>query len=65
MSVKIPKLALDGIDAVRESGLVDLKNYRQVMYLCSEWGYFESVSWLAENPERYLKGLVEGFEVVA
>lgn len=48
---------------VRESGLTNMMDRKAVQYHAFQDGYYETVSWLEENPKLYIQGVIEGFEV--
>jgi Domain of unknown function (DUF5049) len=59
--VIIPARVLEGLEAVRSSGRVNMADSHSVQYLCHQFGYHEAVSWLEDHPGLYAKGLLQGF----
>jgi hypothetical protein len=53
---------LDGLDTVRESGLVKMVDRSHVASLCYELGYPEAALWVQQNPAEYSQGIFYGFE---
>jgi hypothetical protein len=62
MVVKVPAAILKGIDAVRESGLVNMAQANVVTAVAFQKGFEETANWIAANPELYRQGFFEGFE---
>lgn len=60
--VTVSKPVLDGILAVRESGMTNMFDYEYVTHLASELGFEEAHIWLTSNKKLYSKGIFCGFE---
>lgn len=60
--VRVPRVVLDGIDAVRESGLTNMLNRPLVAELAATLGYAEAAEWIREHGGEYANGVFHGFE---
>ena len=63
MTVRIPRLVYEGIEAVRQSGRTNMLDRTTVQRLCMKLSYYNAVVWLELNKREYAKGIFEGFEV--
>lgn len=62
MSIKIPSKVLEGLEAVRRSGVTNMLDYLAVIDLCRYSGYDAAAGWMEANKRLYSRGLFEGFE---
>jgi len=63
---QIPKKVLDGISAVRDSGLTNMLDYRVVGNLCARMGFKVAQDWIEKNRGLYADLIFNGpdaFEV--
>ena len=62
--IKVSQEIFEGLDAVRESGLVNMFDKRGVAKIAKTMGYDETVEWLKseEGKSLYSQGIMEGFE---
>ncbi|HLD91283.1 MAG TPA: DUF5049 domain-containing protein [Patescibacteria group bacterium] len=61
--VKVPKAILEGIMAVRDSGLVNMLDLPNVTKVAGRLGNREAVKWLKDTANRpaYSTGIFHGF----
>ncbi len=59
--VKVPKAVLDGLEAVRRSGLTNMLHRPVVAELAGEFGFEETARWVRSNRKRFARGLFHGF----
>ena len=64
MTIKLTKEIFKGIEAVRESGLINMFDYPEVIRLCQTFGYKTSANWLKANKSEYAKLIFEGPEII-
>lgn len=62
---RVPPEVLDGLEAVRESGLTNMSHRLRVVNLCFKLGYPEAALWAIKNRDEYVQGISHGFEAVA
>lgn len=55
-AAEIPDTVLDGLEGVREGGLVNMLDRNGVIVLMEEFNE-EAAAWLASHPDRYMKAL--------
>ena len=60
-NVKLTKRELEGIDALLDSGSVNMLETESVIYFARKLGYIETANWVVQNRELYIKGIVVGF----
>jgi len=61
--VRVPKAVLDGLEAVRQSGLTNMLDRPVVAQLAGEFGFDEAARWTDAHRDLYAKGVFRGFEV--
>ena len=59
--VLVPREILDGLEAVRRSGLVNMLDAPRVAEVARELGHPGVAAWLAENRSLYARGVFSGF----
>ena len=60
--VKVPKAVLDGLEAVRRSGLTNMLARTTVADLAEEFGFEEAARWIKAHRRRFAEGIFRGFE---
>lgn len=60
--VRVPKAVLDGLEAVRRSGLTNMLARTTVADLAEEFGFEEAARWINAHRREYAEGLFQGFE---
>lgn len=60
--VRVPRAVLEGLEAVRRSGLVNMLDRPRVAEIAARMGFEEAASWMRENREMYARGVFGGFE---
>jgi hypothetical protein len=60
--VKVPLDVLTGLEAVRESGLVNMLDSHEVQRVADRMDYYAVVVWIQENRQLYGSGVFLGFE---
>lgn len=61
--VAVPRDVLDGLEAVRRSGLTNMLDRPRVAEIAEEMGFETCARWVRENRELYARGIFEGFVV--
>ena len=59
--IGVPKDVLDGLEAVRLSGLSNMFDRPVVARLAEEMGYGETAEWIVSNKRLYAEGIFKGF----
>jgi len=59
--VKVPKAVLDGLEAVRRSGLTNMLDRPVVAQLAEEFGFEEAARWIRARPKDFAAGIFQGF----
>jgi hypothetical protein len=54
---------LDGILAVRDTGLTNMFNIGMVIKIAKTLGYNNTTTWIQDNMREYVKGVIQGYEV--
>lgn len=62
--IKVEAKVLEGIKAVRDSGLTNMFDLKVVVKLCQQWGYETAADWIMQNKDLYCEGIFKGFEPV-
>ena len=60
--VRVPKAVLDGLEAVRTSGLTNMLDRPVVARLASEFGFEEAARWIDAHRREFAEGIFHGFE---
>jgi len=60
--VKVPKAVLDGLEAVRKSGLTNMLDRPVVAELAEEFGFEEAARWINTHRREFAEGIFHGFE---
>ena len=63
MPVKVSAKVLEGLDAIRKSGRINMFDYWGVMRLADQSNYAATFSWMYCHQQDYIRGIFEGFEV--
>lgn len=61
--VEVPKGVLEGLEAVRRSGLTNMFDRPVVAHLASQMGFPEAAQWVESNRRLYAEGIFKGFVV--
>lgn len=59
--VIVPQDVLDGLEAVRASGVINMLDRPVVQAIAHRMGYHETVLWIEENHGPYTEGIFRGF----
>lgn len=59
--VRVPQVVLDGLEAVRRSGLTNMLDRPRVAEIAEGMGFDEAAAWVRANRELYARGVFEGF----
>ena len=57
----VPSVVLEGLEAVRASGAVNLADLPVVQDVAAIMGYPETALWIQEHPDEYSEGVFRGF----
>jgi len=60
--VKVTRRVLEGIKAVRDSGLTNMLDRRVVIVLARQAGFEEAAQWVETRGREYAEGIFRGFE---
>ena len=60
--VRVPKAVLDGLEAVRRSGLTNMLDRPAVARLAAEFGCEKAAGWIETHRKEYAEGIFRGFE---
>ena len=60
--VTVPRAVLDGLEAVRQSGVVNMLDRPVVARLASEFGFERAARWVETHRKEYAEGIFSGFE---
>jgi hypothetical protein len=60
--VRVAEKILKAIEVVRMSGQTNMGDWRAVSNLCESDGEDEAATWIRENPARYFRGFLNGFD---
>jgi Domain of unknown function (DUF5049) len=60
--VKVPPDVLEGLERIRQSGKINMRDRIGVKMLAYEMGLFHAVIWIEEHQAEYLRGISNGFE---
>ena len=60
--VKVPKAVLDGLEAVRQSGLTNMLDRPVVAELAREFGFEEAARWINAHRREFAEGIFHGFD---
>ena len=60
--VRVPKAVLDGLEAVRTSGLTNMLDRPVVAQLAREFGFEEAARWIKAHRRGFAEGIFRGFE---
>jgi len=59
--VRVPKAVLDGLEAVRTSGLTNMLDRPVVARLASEFGFEQAARWIKTHRRDFAEGIFHGF----
>ena len=60
--IRVSEAILEGLEAVRQSGLTNMLDRPVVIRLARELGYEESAKWVEEHRKEYAEAIFGGFE---
>ena len=60
--IRVPKNVLDGLEAVRQSGLTNMLDRPVVARLAEEMGFENAARWVEAHRKEYAEGIFCGFE---
>ena len=61
--VTVTAEVLEGLEAVRKSGLTNMLDRPRVMELALDFGHVETAFWIEEHPKLYAEGIFFGFAI--
>ena len=62
-TVFIPSEVLEGLEAVRDTGALNMFDYFGVMNMADSLGYPEVRKWMSAHKSEYCRGIFKGFTV--
>src|ERR671933_2409132 len=60
--VKVPPDVLEGLERIRKSGKINMRDRIGVEMVAYDMGLFHAVIWLEEHQAEYARGISSGFE---
>lgn len=60
-AIVVPAAVLDGLEAVKRSGLTNMLDRPMVARLALEMGHVDLAFWIEANPGLYAQGIFRGF----
>ena len=60
--VKVTRRVLEGIEAIRDSGLTNMLDRPVVILLARQAGFEEAAQWVETHTRQYAAGIFRGFE---
>ena len=63
MATKVSEDVLEGIKAVRDSGALNMFDYKGVMAMAESLGFDETAAWMRAHKKEYAEGIFQGFEI--
>jgi hypothetical protein len=60
--VKVPRQVLEGLEAVRQSGLTNMLDRPAVIKIAAKFGFEEAARWIETHRKGYAEGIFRGFE---
>lgn len=63
MPIPVPAAIWQGIDAVRLSGLTNMLDRPEVVWIARELDFSEAAGWIEAHPKEYAEGVFRGFVV--
>lgn len=60
--VRVPKNVLEGLEAVRRLGAVNMLDRSGVVCWAEKLEYPETAQWIRDNPKMYAEGVFTGYE---
>jgi hypothetical protein len=63
-AVPVPAEVLEGIEAVRLSGLTNMLDRSTVADIAEDLGFENAARWVRENRDLYARAIFHGFEVI-
>jgi len=60
--VEVPRGVLDGLEAVRQSGLTNMLDRAAVALLAAEFGFEDAARWIETHKKEFAAGIFRGFE---
>jgi len=61
--IPVPADVLQGIEAVRQSGLTNMLDRPAVADIAEAMGFEAAAAWVREHRDLYARGIFRGFEV--
>lgn len=62
MAIRVPHDVLEGIEAVRRSGLTNMFDRFGAVKIARTMGLETTAVWIGEHPGDYARGLFQGFD---
>ncbi len=59
--VEVPSAVFEGLEAVQESGEINMLDHQAVRSIATRLGYHEAAQWVAEHRHEYSDGVFHGF----
>ena len=63
-AIRVSKDVLEGLEAVRRSGLTNMLDRPAVARLAEETGFADAAEWVKMYPKEYARGVFSGFETL-
>ena len=62
-TVNVSQAVLDGIMAVRDSGITNMLDRPAVVRMAIEMGHAETATWIEAHTSEYATGIIYGFNI--
>ena len=62
--VPVPRMVIEGIEAVRLSGLTNMLDRSRVAEIAEGLGFTETARWIRANTSLYARGVFHGFQSI-
>jgi hypothetical protein len=62
MKVQIPTTVFEQLEAIRQSGEINMLDRNGVQVIANNLDFFELVCWIEDNRKDYAEGIFRGFE---
>jgi len=63
MAVQVPAKVHQQLEAIRQSGEINMLDRNGVQFIANREEYYELVVWIEDNRDAYAQGIFHGFEI--
>ena len=58
--IEVPKQVYNELMEIRDTGVINMFDYQGVMSIANEKGMFHTVTWMYDNRDKYMEGVMKG-----